>query len=91
MFAEEKTRMGSMSEWFLRFIKEVMHPAIKEYAKKNDIDYRGYHLIQFEHETPDDGKTLLNGKDISKDDLIKFLSMEDAEETKQKNYEEEVG
>src|SRR4030067_2137198 len=56
MFVEEKTHGGSIANWFKRLIKDVLHPAILKYAKENEIDYRGYHLIVFENEGPTDGK-----------------------------------
>ena len=49
MFVEEKTHNGTISNWFHILIKTVLHPALLQFSKKNDIDYRGYHLIQFEN------------------------------------------
>lgn len=40
---------------------------------KNDKNYCGYYLIQFENTSPDDGKIWLNRKLITKEDLIQFL------------------
>ncbi len=38
--------------------------------------YRGFHLLQFENTTPNDGKTFLDGKEINRNELIKFLKFE---------------
>lgn len=38
--------------------------------------YYGWHFIQFEKTGFDDGKCWLDGREISEEELIKFLSME---------------
>ena len=77
MLCEEKTRNGDIKKgsWFHRLITEVLDPALKEFSKKNRIDYRGYHLITFEKTDPSAGKIYLDRKEISKEDLKDFLSM----------------
>lgn len=40
----------------------------------NDATYCGFHVLQFEKTNPDDGKIYLNGKEITKTELIDFLS-----------------
>jgi hypothetical protein len=75
MFLEEKTHEGELANWFKRLIKDVLHPAITNYAKQNEIDYKGYHLIQFENEGPNDGKILLDYREVTEQELIDFLSM----------------
>lgn len=74
MFCEEKTHMAKISTWFRLLIKNIIHPALLDYCKKKQIDYRGYHLIQFEQESPDDGKIYLDYREINKQELIDFLS-----------------
>ena len=75
MFVEEKTHNGKLASWFHKLIKEVLHPAISKFAKESEIDYRGYHLIQFENEGPEDGKIFLDYREIAEQELIDFLSM----------------
>ena len=75
MFVEEKTHKGAISNWFHILIKDILHPAISQFAKKNDIDYRGYHLIQFENESPIDGIIKLDYRTITENELKEFLSM----------------
>jgi hypothetical protein len=75
MFLEEKTCNGKLATWFNKLIHDVLHPAISKYSKENEIDYRGYHLIQFENEGPEDGKILLDYREVSEQELIDFLSM----------------
>lgn len=38
------------------------------------IKYHGHHLIQFENSTPDNGWTKLDGKYVTKDQLLTFLN-----------------
>jgi len=40
---------------------------------KIDPKYSGFHFLVFENTSPDDGKTFLDGKEISNEELIKFL------------------
>ena len=93
ILAEEKTNAGiegcgELSTWFKRFITEILHPALEEYCKKNGIDYRGYHLIRFENTYPKDGKILWKNncmgeeEEITEEELIKRLGMEDEKENK---------
>lgn len=75
MFCEEKTHKAKISTWFRLLIKNIIHPALKEYCSKNYIDYRGYHLVQFENESPSDGKIYLDYREITEKELIEFLSL----------------
>lgn len=38
------------------------------------IKYHGHHLIQFQNSTPDDGWIKLDGKYVSKEELVRFLN-----------------
>lgn len=42
-------------------------------ACKGDPTFHGFHLIQFEKTSPDDGKVYIDRKEATKDDLIKLL------------------
>lgn len=74
MFLEEKTHNANIAVWFHRLIKEVLNPAMVVYCKVKKIDYRGYHLIQFENEGPEDGKIYFDRKEISKEKLKELLT-----------------
>jgi hypothetical protein len=74
LLCEEKTHNGEISIWFRRLIRDVLHPALEEYCKKNNITYKGYHLIQFENESPDDGKLYIDRKESTRDDLKALLT-----------------
>lgn len=76
MLCEEKCFKANLSTAFTKLIKGVIEPALKEFCPKNNIDFRGYHFIQFENTSPEDGKIFFDGIEISKEELIKFLSME---------------
>jgi hypothetical protein len=43
---------------------------------KNDIIYKGTHLIQFEKTNPDDGDIYIDYIKVNRDDLIKWLRFE---------------
>jgi len=66
MLIEEKRYMAEPS-YAQRQVFRVVNKAIR------DSKYKGFHLIQFENTTPDDGRTSLDRKEISKEQLISFL------------------
>jgi hypothetical protein len=43
---------------------------------KIDRNYRGFHLLQFEYTSPDDGRIWLDRKEITKAMLLSFLRFE---------------
>lgn len=45
-------------------------------AGKSDRHYKGFHLVVFENTSPSDGRIWLDKKEISKEQLIKFLRFE---------------
>ena len=73
---EEKTRNGQVANWFRLLIRNVIHPALKEYCPKHGIKYYGFHLIQFENTSPIDGEIYFDYKKIDVQKLIKILSFE---------------
>ncbi len=75
MLAEEKTRNAGIAPWFRRFIKDVMHPALLSYCQDTDIIYCGYHLIQFEETSPENGKIYFDRKEVTADELRSILSL----------------
>lgn len=67
MLIEEKRFMATLKRWQ----KEIFNTL--DQCCHHDPHYRGFHLIQFEHTSPDDGKIFLDGSEISLTDLIEFL------------------
>ena len=67
MFIEEKRFMSKVKSWQHEIFK-----ALHIWAKR-DPNFCGFHLIQFEKTSPEDGKIFLDKKEISKNNLIKFL------------------
>lgn len=65
-------RSFKLLDYFLYHVKETSKEDTTNYYKL----YKGFHLIQFENTNPEDGLTKLDGKLISKDNLIKFLRFE---------------
>ena len=70
-------------EWMLieekRYCAKVGFPQsvlfkLVHHACKWQEKYRGFHLLVFEKTSPEDGKVWLDKKEISKGELIKFLS-----------------
>jgi hypothetical protein len=70
MAIEEKRHMAEISysaSQTFTFIDRACHC---------DPKFKGFHLLQFENTNPDDGKIFLDGVEISKEELIKFLRFE---------------
>lgn len=68
-------------------IEEKRYSSDMRYAQKEafklieaacllDKKFKGFHLIQFEKTNPDDGRIWLDGIQISRDELIKFIRFE---------------
>lgn len=70
MLVEEK-RHGAQ----VKFPQSSMFK-ILDFACKSHKNYRGLHVIVFENTSPDDGRVYLDGKEVSKAQLIKFLRFE---------------
>ncbi len=56
----------------LTFAQEKIYETLVKYCK-NDPKFQGYFLLQFERTSPEDGAIILNGKNITTDELFKFL------------------
>lgn len=54
-------------------------------ALQNINGYKGYHLLQFEKTSPENGKIYLDRKEITKAELIKFLQFILRKETDDQN------
>ena len=73
MIVEEKTHLGKVNVWHDRLMKEVFCPALQDFCIKNNIEFKGYHVIKFENTSPEDGKIYLDGIEIDKDILISLF------------------
>lgn len=78
---EEKRAKGYVNEWIKRFRKEVLHPAMEEFCKKNGIKYGGYNIVHFEKNGPTDGKIFFGENlgeevEITEQELRDKLGME---------------
>jgi len=74
MFIEEKTNRSCM-RWHEKQAHEFLHCMLEGHHY-----YRGYHILQFEYESPLDGRMWLNYKEIRVDDLFKFIRFEQQDE-----------
>lgn len=70
MFIEEKQYMADVN-YPQRKSFQMIHSKVK-----NDFDYCGFHLVQFEKRSPEDGKIYLNRKLITKERLLDFLAFD---------------
>lgn len=69
MLLEEKRFMGEPSYAQKKQFKKLYHN-----IKKDNL-FKGFHFVQFENTSPEDGKIYLDRKEISKERLIYFLKM----------------
>ena len=69
-------------EWMLieekRYNSSITKPqrrmfALLNKACKGDSLYKGFHLIQFENTSPDDGEIKIDNKVVTKEELLNFL------------------
>lgn len=81
MILEEK-RYG----WWVKPAQHLMLGVLNRACARGDKNYRGLHQLVFENTNPEDGKIQVNNKDISKEDLIKFLKFD--EDIIKKYYQE---
>lgn len=69
MLIEGKAHLTEPKKWQVIAFSRL-HKAIQ------DPDYRGFHIIQFENETPDDGAAFLDGDPVNRTSLLTFLRFE---------------
>ena len=67
---KEEKRHGWMPKFYQASMFKLLDRAIR---LGEDRRYRGFHILIFENTTPDDGQIFLDGKFISRDDLVSFL------------------
>jgi len=70
MLLEEKMFNGKLSGAQERQFKR-MHNRVKHYE-----NYYGFFIVTFERTSLDDGAVYINGKQVTKDELIRFLKFE---------------
>lgn len=80
MILEEKRNNSFPSDWLIQLRNQVINPAFEEFCKKNNINFKGYNLVKFENNGPDDGKItfsgdFINDREINSDELKRLLSM----------------
>jgi hypothetical protein len=70
MLIEEKRHNSNPKEWQRKIFKIIHKLCI------SDKNYKGFHLLKFENTNPNDGKIWLDKKEITKEQLLKFLKFE---------------
>lgn len=70
MIIEEK-RYESQVKFYQEKIFKVL-----DSVSQSDANYKGMFVLVFEKTSPDDGRIWLDGKEINKDDLLKFLQFD---------------
>lgn len=71
MLIEEKRYMSRCKPW-QRNLFNTVHKSINK-----DSLYKGFHLLQFEKTSPEDGKIYINCHEVTKDQLVLFLKFDD--------------
>jgi len=67
MLIEEK-RYGALIKPYQENMFKIINSACK-----NDPNYKGFHILKFINTSPDNGKIILDGNEITKDQLLSFL------------------
>ena len=75
MLIEEKRRMSRMT-----FPQKQTFRELDEMFKSNPM-YRGFHLLQFENLSPEDGAIFWDGVEITSDELIERLQFNSLDKT----------
>ena len=69
MLLEEK-RYGRKPKYYQQQLFDLLN-----WCAKHHPLFMGFYMLIFENTSPDDGTISLNGKEVTKDELIKFLRM----------------
>jgi len=77
MLLEEKRFSGTLT-YSQKELFSRLDNCLKSMSGCGLLDYKywGFHFIQFENTSPEDGAIYLDGRLISKDELLKFLRFE---------------
>ena len=70
MMIEEKRHNRQPAKWQKQMF------AILNWCAKHHPKFIGFYVLVFENTSPDDGKIWVNGKEITKTQLVSFLRME---------------
>ena len=70
MLIEEKRYMSKPKRWQCQLFD------LLDWCAKTHPKYRGFHIVQFEKTSPDDGKIFLDNKEVTRDQLITLLRFE---------------
>lgn len=71
MLLEEKRFMSDVRRW-----QKELFVLVDKGCRLLMKHYKGFHLLVFEKTNPEDGKIFLDRKEVTKEDLIKFLRFE---------------
>jgi hypothetical protein len=74
MLIETKRYRGAV-KFQQRETLALLHRALRA-GMPDGWTYCGTHLIQFEHTSPDDGRIWLDGREIDRETLVRFLAFE---------------
>ena len=77
MMLEEKRCYGAPPERALPTFPQATLFALLDKLARADEQYRGFHLLQFENTSPEDGAIWLDEKQVTKAELVRFLRFED--------------
>ncbi|MCD6297942.1 MAG: hypothetical protein J7M30_12405 [Deltaproteobacteria bacterium] len=67
MLIEEKRYMTKVKRWQ----QEIFN--LLTWCSKHHPKFHGFHILQFENTSPEDGEIFLDGRKITKEELINFL------------------
>ena len=80
MTLEEKTHNGTQSiaqkdtqAIVFQFLRSASPREVLTIHGKQTLEYKGHHVIVMENTTPDNGSVKLDGKQITKENLLRFL------------------
>lgn len=62
---------------FIYLMQEIICPALKEFYDRRGLKFGGFIIVQFEKVCPDTGKVYINGKRVTREELIKRLTLEE--------------
>lgn len=64
---EEKRHMSTVNYSQSKLFEKL------DWCARHHPKYKGLHILQFENTSPDDGKIFMDGREMNKEDLIRFL------------------
>ena len=74
LLIEEKTHNSvNFACWMKRLMTEVFVPALERFCADNDIEFRGFHIVRFEKNSPSDCRIWLDDVKIDEKAFRLFL------------------